>query len=768
MSRSTNLFRHTLGFLLAGSTAGIAQAGEIQRPAGPEVAAQEFADSLREARNTLPDVERAALDRLAELHGQNIFVRLNEGRSIRMLVGPDLAPARCPSSPLSLKSPKAYESFGRCFVAELGTLAGEGLRAVNSESLRLERALPGVDGGEQIVLIQEHEGLPIKPGKVKFYFRRGKLLNYVATLSDTSEFPLRAPLPDAGLEVLAAGFAGEPHLVEVERYFDVKAQRFVVEYDGSKDRVALDETTGELIEHKARAAYFVDEVTKSKQVALYDVDFTPAASPVAANVTFTRTCIGSCNFTQICDWNAALLADSFSHDYITATFLGTAAVAPSFNDLSSCSGTPFSHVTNDAVGTDRWYLVNAYYQLTRFADMKKHALGYLSGGNSYDMRLKFQTDGSGDIDGSYTQSNHQLTFYVDAEETMGNLHIMGHEYGHYIHDMFGWDGTGAVSEGWADTVPLRFVLWDKNANSGFSAVNYSTDMNGYMFNYRTSETIVNGEYLPNGSEYQYYPDPVKCANENSGDITQYECGSLMSRIYWELAWDQCRVRFGACNNLQDIIASGTYANEAWKLASITFAHAIANMPAGGDIADFFDLVIAKYWEYSPGSLSTIDWNDYQRVGNVLSRHCVGWSDHCWGEAGYPTLPGSKLPSADTKKVSLFKEAETTTTLTPTAWSDASGGFGVTIAPNQTLSLPFSITTTRNYVTRIVARTTHLSTVNLHVSTSPTNGIFWNVSSSPFAWTWRDSGLLNMPSGAQTVSIKNVGTNSIRVDAVLLE
>ena len=88
---------------------------------------------------------------------------------------------------------------------------------------------------------------------------------------------------------------------------------------------------------------------------------------------------------------------------------------------------------------------------------------------------------------------------------------------------------------------------------------------------RHRQTVVNGEVV-----LESYPNPGDPNHIFPGESCDpntwnpYGCGALIGEVYWELAFDRCRMSFASCFENQDIIQSGGYHWWAWALTNSAY------------------------------------------------------------------------------------------------------------------------------------------------------------------------------------------------------
>lgn len=305
-----------------------------------------------------------------------------------------------------------------------------------------------------------------------------------------------------------------------------------------------------------------------------------------------------------------------------------------------------------------------------------------------------------------------------SSEGSRNLTTMAHEYGHAVHHAYGHHTNdfpgGIVSEGFADHNVLRYAMyrWREDANRPHDSFPLTQ---GYAFGdeddgitrpvgvdvedeYRLRPMSSNGEWRP----YRWRKTSPHC-DPGQGDICdpdstltvwgsgticnaestakKYACGSMLSQIYWELAWNTCRIGHGAhdtsvagsrivyCDAGQSIIRTGTFVSEPEKAANVAFSYAIKTAPY--NLEAFVDALNSRYNEFRAAGSISLD--DYLRVKAVLNQHCLGWHDYCY-DGQHRVTPGGALPRMLTKKADMmgqtFPQVDTLWGAYPDHWPEA--------------------------------------------------------------------------------------------------
>ena len=246
-------------------------------------------------------------------------------------------------------------------------------------------------------------------------------------------------------------------------------------------------------------------------------------------------------------------------------------------------------------------------------------------------------------------SLHQVPFGSSGTTAAQDYSVTAHEYGHYIHHRYGYNGHEILQEAWAEHNVFRFARY-MNDFGGWS-LGYSASL-GASQPYRHGQTAQSGEYVidPLGhNAANFYENGPACSGMS---YDKYTCGQPFSLVYWELAWNFCRLGYLACSNQQAIVQGGSYSGSPWALTNSAFAYAISMVGSVDGIDDFMLLVADRYAQFvGYGFLTTAD---LLRVQSVLAHHCLGPQNKCG--VLYHRLPASPLANRGTHK-QMFAEAE---------------------------------------------------------------------------------------------------------------
>jgi hypothetical protein len=352
---------------------------------------------------------------------------------------------------------------------------------------------------------------------------------------------------------------------------------------------------------------------------------------------------------------------------------------------------------------------------------------------------------------------------------------LAHEYGHFVHHTYGFRGTRAVLEGFANTFPQRQVRY-LNKIGEWSGMTYSYVLQPNAYDWRHHYALVNGEILSDDQfgtrpGLSYYPSFKCTAAEDECMVPAncpYDCAGPMVWVFWELQNNVCAMHYGPCAQGQAIVTGGTYAGEPWRLANSAFAYAASMMPVSGRVGDFMLLAQQRYSDFRNfGYLTTAD---LDHVVSVFGHHCTGEDLECTDPARH-RLPGSPLPSDFTWKSPLFVEAEDMAMAHEGIGAgSASGGYYASSWPNTYLQMQVTIINPHTYRLRLVARGVGVGTNHsLRILVNGQLFGLWGMSTPSTTWAWRDyAPAITLPAGANTIRIENYGFTIFDLDAALVD
>ena len=158
---------------------------------------------------------------------------------------------------------------------------------------------------------------------------------------------------------------------------------------------------------------------------------------------------------------------------------------------------------------------------------------------------------------------------------------------------------GALYEGFANHNVLRYAMFRhrESVNRGhdsfsisYDAGMFSGDAIGYTIydrnNYLVKEIIDKGQKMPalyaSGSNPGleaglFFSRSSTVCKGIGNEKHKYDCGSVLGRIYWELAWNTCRVSYKTCIKDKPILTTSSYASNAERLANVAFTCAIKSV-----------------------------------------------------------------------------------------------------------------------------------------------------------------------------------------------
>lgn len=676
----------------------------------------------------------------------------------------NLLPPSCRS--LVESAPPDYEAAARCFTREHHNLLRHRSSSEGSSepTLRLLRSRPGGGqvGDEQFLRFeQEHLGTGVRGRSIKFAFLDRRLVVVAGRYEETANF---VPITYASeeLEAVARSTVG-PGLVSKGYEYDPDTGRpYLRLIDSSEREHRFDAVEGTYL--GARDTSLRVEVPQAYHAYrhLAPTYLGLGSSPIA------HAGIARCEKEFPFQSGSCLVAGSgycrywpkregFYPDRASAVF--TTPLGGSMTEVSGVAicGTPDVLATVPFTSTSdlRHYAVSARRNLDDLADMIAHSESFFwayprdSMDFSLDINANSQSENPG---GVYFSGPRRLRLYQDpwvgGRENARTLSSLGHEFGHFVHHTYGLDGDAGVKEGWAEHVALRIATHRRFVTGEWPALTYETPHGVGMEADQIQRVRNRGEFiadvlplnLPDADDsWLVYP------NSYCGvDAGRYVCGRLINLTYWTLVHDQCRLKFLDCSHVSgqsDIIrhTAGGYHNSAWRLANSAYAYAIANISGSGNVAEFHNLVAARYAQFrSAGYISA---SDEGRVLSVLAAHCLGPANVC--SAFAPRLPGSLLPSAYTEKDPLFREAEQATSYSGTTFKwfmpfAASGHQYLAFGANGQATFEFNIAETGYYRVHLVTQPQHALADELQVRDPYTQA--WKVI-GPFtphgaSWSWR--------------------------------
>ncbi len=685
----------------------------------------------------------------------------------------DLLPAIC--RPALHDTSIDYEQAARCFVgASLSLLRTEsGEQAVEGPQLAIVANEPGGidDPPEQYLRFeQHHRGFPVEGHALAFVFVGGRLVTVTGRFTETASFALPA-IDEQALTNAAEALFGPDTQLGGFTWNASSAELEVIFHDGLEEH-RLSAQDGSFRSTRLRGHAL--EVNKTINIYQYPASVylgtSGTTSPVSSKVTCTGnpgTCdvagSGTCRY-----WPRQAVYDADRVTVVNVTYSGGSETTV-FEDDPCGSSTVFNQWPWNSAYTQEHYAASARRNLDEAADILNHSESFFWVYPRTPMSLKLNVNAilTPGLLGLYTSFDNKINLRQDPSpygySAARNLDVITHEFGHYAHHTYGFNGKAQVSEGWADQFPLRLAIHRRFVTGQWPSLQYLTDL-AHMRGHRTQRVLRQGEYIldqyPPATDpsWMYVPNSY-CPVENQS--SEYYCGALIGMTYWTLAFDSCRSNYLNCVEYADIIRySGGYQNSAWRLANSAYAYAIKNISGSGDIGEFHNLVALRYGYFA--SQNYMDWADYDRVTSVLGAHCLGPMNLC---PGRHHLPQSPLPSAHTEKHPLFREAEDaqhwyssqTVFSTNTASKDKYVSFGSTGMLRFTVSIP----TAGTYRIHFVAKAYDVGYDEIHVYDPGTSS--WK-NAGPFSpleigWTWRSDS-----TGDADVTYSTSGTKDLWLSA----
>jgi hypothetical protein len=779
-----------LPFSLLAGVAILATASSLK----PTFAAEEQPDPLPAAREALGAM---AEERLADLAsrspGRPLEVALAGPPAkgmrprVQLLSGERLASSDCVLAAGALgPEPRSTESYAetvRCFLRDNHAVYLEDAEGLDFSFLAARRSGPGPEPGEVMVELQQvHGGVDVKQGDLKAFFIDGELVSVSGSPLDPRGFPSPGLAREAALLAQGRALVAGP-IRKRELYFDAEARRFVLVAEdadrapGQRREHLIDAETGALIATRP-AGHRSGETVEDYWTRDYPdgVWWWPGGWGSWSQRTAPAYC-SDVGGTGNCATGAGICR-FFPHrepgrgDYVTAASavsrnaLGQDVRTRVFSD-TLCANDPF----------DSWswpdynfFVTNASYYLNDLADVKNHNFSFFSGyaHTKYPIHLLMVDHNVGGA-GVYYPGSHELAFeqsrwpnnnLPNGAELLGTV---AHEYGHYIHETYGLRGTQDLIEGWADQNMYRYAVHKKFVSNEWPLMEY------LQWGRRHTQTFVNEEAVletyPNPGDQNHIFPGANC-NPNTWD--PYGCGAPIGEIYWELAFDRCRMGFGTCAEGQDVVQSGGYHWWAWAMTNSAYAYALSMATSGTDTRAFFSLVADRYAQFQ-SQYNFLSPSDLERVYSVLSHHCLGPRQRCSTNAH--RLPGSRMPSALTHK-RLFHEGESRTgsagpiqvrSLANAASANQSLLFGVGGIARYRVTTPAA----GNYKLRFVGRPT--STTDDQIAVWSGEGWLQSAPCTPARgnWAWCDGPVVSLPYGAQDLWLGTAYGGTCELDAFVL-
>lgn len=739
------------------------QIRQVERALSEEIP-EPSSDAVEEARESNLDDMRTALkpsaatafDELrARLPGDLIVYSSSTSPSqVLATATGDLLPPVC--RPILATATPDFEEAVRCFLREQPSLMSHSADADQGPApeILVTQNAPGLLPGppEQYLRVEQmHRGHPVDERSMAFVFIDGRLASASGRFVGTAGF--QAPLVDeAFLEN------------EVRRQFGDQARTEGLVFNPESGELELRVFDGEL-EHRLNAE---DGALRSSRSRLRAV---PVSKNINAYTFPPGTYLGVSSTTELMylpmtctglsGWCDGVGSGTCKYHPNAQVYNADRVVGVQLEDWLGQVTTAYE---DDPCGSssvfNQWPWSNTY-QLEHYAGSARRAFdqaadvlqnsesffwAYPRTPDEFKLRVSEVASTNG---GDYGYDNGKvIRLFQDPWPTgranARSLSTIAHEFGHYVHDTINqMQGQQHVEEAWAAAYALRMAVHNRFVAWTWPNVGYYTSLvTGWTW--QLQSVIRKGEYIldryPNPSNCAAYPDPSgnTCADwiyYGTAYVCPsniYNCGAPIWTTYWILAHDQCRISFMSCADGQDIIQhNGGYQTSAWRLANSTFAYAIWKTSPTGNAQEFMTHVADRYAYFrSQGYLSQAD---EDRVRAVLASQCVGPTQNC--STGKHRLPGSPLPSSQTTKHALFKEAETgqlwNSAGIATAVNGASGDQYVVFGDDGWLALTFNIVQTGTY--------------RVHFVLKPKNSLYDEISLyDNTTGTWKNVGPMNQP------------------------
>ncbi len=595
-------------------------------------------------------------ERLVETFRGRFLAREAKQGGVALLVAPNLLPAKC----VSLNGEPAL----RCFLAEFGALFMRTGDIVDPTTLVLdaERSGPVGDGQEwQVRLQQRLDGLEVKTSGIVAFFNGNRLTSVSGDLYALGGIDTRHPMTlKELLDIVPIDSNVVNSKYPLRRMVDAPRREVVTIARNATSAFEVGERSKTLVAKRHADLHFPAQVTRNIRVHDYDRAFEAASyqTKVATAVVLRDCPFNLCLSSLTCRYYPSYLdvtpneGDYGGINRAVRTLRGQgcgpgqSCIETAYFTDQSCTGQPFDTHSPPSVDFDA---NNLHYYIAYMASLFVAPDSHFDYPHSNEEitaatrpYLGITPEDPLGFFGSYAFTDNTLTVRADPVVNRArSLDTIAHEYGHFIHDQYGLNGRGAVREGWADHMEFRYAVREKFSTASWASLAFDDWLPGAGTAYWTWPEWRDGMVEPAGGFYEYYTAAQLCSDEDDYD-TMYRCGSLISRIYWELAWNVCRVPFGSCAEGSDVITGGPFATQPYRLANSAFAYALANMSPDGTIGEFFDHVITRYWQFKV-YYEYFSWSDYAHVNEILARQCVGWFDHCGSDPDYHHLPGHELP-----------------------------------------------------------------------------------------------------------------------------
>lgn len=469
-----------------------------------------------------------------------------------------------------------------------------------------------------------------------------------------------------------------------------------------------------------------------------------------------------------CAYNMKEEAGTERMEVVKTILVGGIATESPITENGSCPNGPW-------ISPSEWPEAgaNAYANLRKLRAMKNHESSYMTHiAASEPLTINIQEPALGGdevVAGYYTSGDNQIGLRHDYPYAYDkDLYTIAHEYGHYLEDMIqGFSLSGPASEGWANSVPLRYIVYNDHITQawsgsyGMSIMGFSESTPGRHSQISRNGERVHGAYSGTVNEQAFYYS-AGC----SGSV--YFCGDTISQVYWELAWNVCRTSFGTCGSGASIVQAGSYASAPWRLANSAFSNALDPLASGAGVASYFAQVESMYSTFLANGY--LDNSSFERVRSVLAHHCVGSTASC--ASGFK-LPGSPLPALGTWKVRALEGeggSATGSVFNVSSTGTSNNGYArfwlsPAAASNYTIPLALSFPASVPYKAKVAAR---CYSAPCQIQIKVNGAIQGNNLVVPASWSWIDSNAVTLAGNqSHTISVVLL-TGAVDVDFVTLE
>ncbi|MCC7383889.1 MAG: hypothetical protein IT384_18750 [Deltaproteobacteria bacterium] len=761
-----------------------------------------------------------ARDQLTALEARNlhgVYVdRTPDGR-VGVLAGDELQSESCATDLAAARyvpySPIWHEESARCFiVSNASLLLGEDA-PFDPSTLVLEGAWEGQFSGEhRAALYQRHGGVRIVPGDVKLYYAEGRLMSFHGEVHDIRQLPSR-PAFDAGARLVSLGVEEQGEVFDRGAYFDIGRNAFLHRIDvtsgpNAGSTVVVDEASGEVVDRISP----VDSVEVVAGLHAFNYPLGASVDPPLCEDESTGTTLwpalpptpivpepikcsaypgGICLGTSGSCLYSLVKQEPYGSDYPIAYNnengpgggLGTLV-----QRTQACGGNPVSPSPWANIETPiyEFYATAAYAAVKYLADIKQHWSSYYPAHTGTPLPVVVQRaaiPGNSGTEGAYNYANTRLHLREDRDSNpqffgAENLHTIAHEYGHYIHHRLAGlsygDVPGPVKEGWADTVPLRYLVY-RSVFDGYWGLSYFSAVGPKFYaarHFSHTQWNMKGELQPGGRDTRvgsnaalfYSPAGPFCSG-----ATPHECGAVLSLIYWELALDFCHTSFLSCSEGQRIVQQGSYLGWGWALANSAFAYAVSMSTASTDVYAFMANVAARYDYFR--SLGYLDQASYNRVVSVPGHHCTFPATLC--SSGHK-FPGSMLPSAYTSKWNWSEGEQYRVEYFPVSDSFASGGQALWMWPSTSAQAGFYAFTVSGPSdnwrrVHVVAKATGPVTIEYALNAGPWLTAQGSLALGSAGYKRLDAGidLQNLATGNHSIRLRQKSGPNMMLDAVFI-